>query len=106
MTQVRAYRGKDSYVFVCYAHADSERVYAEIDWLDAQGVKVWYDEGISAGKNWRAAIGDSLLGADNVLFYLSSASLVSDHCNREINFALDQGTVRIAFNTKSFQQRD
>ena len=90
MTQVRAYRGKDPYVFVCYAHADSERVYAEIDWLDAQGVKVWYDEGISAGKNWRAAIGDSLLGADSVLFYLSSASLVSDHCNREINLALDE----------------
>ena len=78
-------------MFVCYAHEDSDVVYPEMAWLHEQGLNLWYDEGISAGKNWRAAIGDSLLGASHVLFYISEHSLQSDHCNREINLALDEG---------------
>ncbi len=86
----QAYTGDEPYVFVCYAHNDSEIIYPEIDWLRQQGINLWYDEGISAGKNWRAAIGDSLLGASHVLFYISTRSLKSEHCNREINLALDK----------------
>ncbi|MCZ6656530.1 MAG: TIR domain-containing protein [Gammaproteobacteria bacterium] len=85
-----AYQGDDPFVFVCYAHADKEVVYAELEWLHTQGVNVWYDEGISAGDNWRAAIGDALIRASRVLFYVSQSSLDSDHCNREINLALDE----------------
>ncbi|MCZ6640790.1 MAG: TIR domain-containing protein, partial [Gammaproteobacteria bacterium] len=80
-----------SLCFVCYAHEDSAVVYPELAWLHGQGVNLWYDEGIPAGQNWRAAIGDSLLGADHILFYISRCSLGSDHCNREINLALDEG---------------
>jgi TolB-like protein/Flp pilus assembly protein TadD len=76
---------------VCYAHEDSRVVYPELAWLNEQGLNLWYDEGISAGKNWRAAIGDSLLEASHILFYVSGRSLKSDHCNREINLALDEG---------------
>ncbi len=85
-----AYEGDESYIFVCYSHEDSDVVYPEIAWLHKQGTNLWYDEGISAGKNWRAAIGDSLLGASRVLFYISERSLKSNHCNREINLALDE----------------
>ena len=89
-TPFSAYQGDEPYVFVCYSHEDVEVVYAELQWLREQGVNLWYDEGISAGKNWRAAIGDSLLGARHVLFYISARSLESAHCNREINLALDE----------------
>jgi hypothetical protein len=86
-----AYKGDEPFSFVCYAHEDSDVVYPEMAWLRGQGLNLWYDEGIAAGKNWRAAIGDSLLGASRVLFYISASSLKSDHCNREINLALDEG---------------
>ncbi len=86
-----AYDGDEAFAFVCYAHEDSAVVYPEIARLHEQGINLWYDEGISAGKNWRAAIGESLLGASRVLFYISRRSLESDHCNREINLALDKG---------------
>ena len=33
-----AYRGDDSYVFICYAHEDKGVVYPEISWLHEQGV--------------------------------------------------------------------
>ena len=74
---------------MCHAHADAGVVYPEIGWLHEQGVNLWYDEGISAGKIWREEIGDAIKGASSVLYYISASSLASDHCDREINFALD-----------------
>lgn len=85
-----AYSGTQPYVFVCYAHEDAAIVYDELEWLRDVGVKVWYDEGISAGENWRSAIGEALLGAELVICYISESSLKSHHCNREINLALDE----------------
>ena len=85
----RTYRGSEPYVFVCYSHADRAVVYPELQRLREAGVNVWYDEGISPGANWRAVIGDALLGADRVLFYVSEAALASSHCGREIALALD-----------------
>ena len=86
-----AYAGTDRYVFVCYAHKDAGVVYPEIAWLHDEGINIWYDEGISPGDNWRASIGNALLGATSVIVYLSPHSLASHHCNREINLALDEG---------------
>lgn len=85
-----AYRGDQPYVFVCYAHEDAKTVYAELAWLNDQGINIWYDEGISAGQIWRAEIARALDGSTQVLYYVSSAALASDHCNREINYALDK----------------
>ncbi len=85
------YRGDQPFAFVCYAHEDKALVYPQIAWLQDQGVNIWYDEGISAGQNWRAVIGDSLDTATHVLFFISRGSLSSEHCNREINLALDEG---------------
>ena len=85
-----AYKGKEPFVFVCYAHEDSTVIYPELTWLREQGINLWYDEGISVDKK-QEAIGDSLLGASQIVFYISVHSLQSDHCNREINLALDEG---------------
>ena len=86
-----AYDGAEPYVFVCYSHEDAEVVYPELAWLRDQGINLWYDEGIPAGRNWREVVGDSLLGARHLLFYISDRSLRSDHCNREVGLALDEG---------------
>lgn len=85
-----SYTGADSYVFVCYAHVDQQTVYPEITVLKDSGINIWYDEGISGGRVWRREVGSAIENADCVLFYVSEASLRSDHCSREINFALDQ----------------
>ena len=65
-----AYKGDEPFVFVCYGHEDQAVVYPEIDTLHREGVRLWYDEGISAGRNWRAEIGEALIKADKVLFYI------------------------------------
>ena len=45
-----AYQGSDPFIFVSYRHADSEVVYAELEWLNACGFNVWFDEGITPGE--------------------------------------------------------
>ena len=72
-----AYEGDEPYVFVCYAHDDEATVFPDIQWLREQGITLWYDEGISAGKVWRAEILKALQGASKVLYYISAASLQS-----------------------------
>lgn len=84
-----AYNGNESYVFVCYAHKDSDRVYADLTRLNDAGINLWYDEGIAAGSSWRAEIAGAIQGASKLLFFISEASLVSSHCLREVDFAVN-----------------
>lgn len=82
--------GEESYVFVCYAHRDAETVYADLRSLHDAGIRLWYDEGIQAGRSWRGEIAAAIAGADRFLLFLSAASLASSHCLREIHYALDR----------------
>jgi tetratricopeptide (TPR) repeat protein len=83
------YNGTGPYVFVCYAHADSERVYSDLKQIHDKKINVWYDEGIPAGTSWRSEIAAAIKGATKFLFYISEASLASNHCLREVDYALD-----------------
>ena len=85
-----AYKDDAPFVFVCYSHEDTGVVYPEIAWLQEQGVNVWYDKGISAGRVWRAEVGDAIDKCTSILFYVSRSSLASAHCNREISLGLDE----------------
>ena len=85
-----AYEGDEPYVFVCYAHSDSETVYADMKDLHDEGVNLWYDEGISAGMSWRAEIATAIAGASKLLFFISESSLHSAHCLREVDYALNR----------------
>jgi len=84
-----AYEGHEPYVFVCYAHSDAETVYADLKYLHGESINLWYDEGISAGKSWRAEIAKAIAGASKLLFFISQSSLKSAHCLREVDYALN-----------------
>ncbi len=83
-----AYSGTEPYVFVCYAHKDAGVVYPDLTLLSRNGLNVWYDEGIPAGSAWRAEIAAAIKGAKKLLFFISKASLNSQHCLREVDYAL------------------
>ena len=78
------------YVFVCYAHDEAERVQPHVEWLQEHGVECWYDRHIRVGTIWMEEIGKALERATHVLFFVSRASIASDHCSREVSFAIDQ----------------
>ena len=91
-----AFAGEGPYVFVCYAHVDMARVYPDIGWLDENGINIWYDEGISPGVEWSEELGHALEGAQQVIFFVSEASVNSRHCRDEVHFALSRGIQIVA----------
>ncbi|MEE9253695.1 MAG: TIR domain-containing protein [Pseudomonadales bacterium] len=91
-----AYRGDEPYVFVSYSHVDADVVYPELRWLKQQGFNIWYDEGISAGTEWRQELAQAIQNCALLLFYVSPRSVNSPHCIRELNFALDEGKPYLA----------
>ncbi len=85
-----AYQGDESYVFVCYAHENAGAVYPQIQRLHEGGVRIWYDEGISPGTRWSDELARALGKASLVLFFCTPESIKSQHCQDEVNFALDE----------------
>ena len=91
-----AYKGDEPYIFVSYAHEDSDVVFPEIQWLKGQGFNLWFDEGISPGSRWSEELASALENANLFLFFATSNSIDSKHCLDEVNLALDTGKHAIA----------
>jgi serine phosphatase RsbU (regulator of sigma subunit) len=82
-----AYSGNEPYVFVSYAHADSDLVYPEIKWLRDAGYRIWYDQGIPPSENWVGVIPNRISTCTVFLLFLSSAATASKWVRKEISYA-------------------
>ena len=78
----------EKYIFISYAHKDSQTVVPILDELSRAGVPLWYDEGIEAGTEWPETIENKLVGCSAILVFLSPDSVASQNCRNEINLAL------------------
>lgn len=87
----KPYEGRAPYLFVSYAHKNSERVLPVIRPLHEQNYRIWYDEGIPAGSDWPKNIAQHMRYAGAVLFFISAESLQSPNCLNEIDAATQQG---------------
>jgi hypothetical protein len=87
---LRAYEGKDPYLFVSYAHKDSDTVLPILQGFFDQKYRIWYDEGIAPGSEWPENIERHLSNASAVLIFVSHHSLASPNCNNEIAVAVRQ----------------
>ena len=88
MKQYKTYNGNSPYLFVSYAHRDSERVLPFIEELDRNNYRLWYDAGINVGANWPEVVASHLLNSRKVIFFISEAFLNSQNCIREVNYAV------------------
>lgn len=84
------YEGKKPYIFVSYAHKDSDRVFPILEELDRRGYRVWYDDGIAPGSEWPENIAQHLDGCSVTLAFISPNSIASANCRREVTFALSK----------------
>ena len=89
MLYPKVYEGKEPYIFISYAHKDSQRVLPIVMALQEQGFRVWYDAGIEAGTEWPEYIAEHLVNSQVFLAFISKASVASHNCYREINYAID-----------------
>ncbi len=88
-TPLPVYDGDGPFAFVSYSHDDSAAVYAEIRWLQGQGVNVWYDTGgIRAGNEWSDELARAIKNARHFVYFITPRSVASENCRREVNFAL------------------
>ena len=83
--RILAYEGKEPYIFVSYAHKNSEKVMPIINSLFNDKYRVWYDEGIAPGSEWPKNIEDHLKQATMVVVFVSKQSLESLNCENEIS---------------------
>lgn len=86
----KAYEGSEKYIFISYAHKDSEEVYPILDELAKRGYRVWYDDGIIPGSEWPEYIAKHLNDCEIVMYFVSPDSASSENCRREVNFALSR----------------
>ncbi|MGD8418201.1 MAG: TIR domain-containing protein [Pseudomonadales bacterium] len=86
----QAYEGDEPYVFVCYSHEDRALVYPEITRLKETGIRIWYDEGIAPGSEWSDMLASRIEACAAFLYFVTSRSVISERCRREVNYALEQ----------------
>ena len=86
-----AYKGDKPYIFISYAHKDSETVIPIITRLQKDGYRVWYDEGIAPGSNWDVYISDHLDHSSNVLSFVSKSYVKSHNCRDELALTRSKG---------------
>ena len=82
-----AYKGKEPYIFISYAHVDAGLVYPELVALKNLGYRIWYDEGIDPGNEWPDEIAMAIQNSTALLVYISPNSVSSHNVRDEINFA-------------------
>ena len=78
----------DKSIFISYAHRDTDQVLPVIAALLEEGCNVWFDEGIEVGTEWPATIEKELKKSSLVIAFISEASVNSQNCRNEINYAV------------------
>ncbi|MGI9325439.1 MAG: TIR domain-containing protein [Pseudomonadales bacterium] len=75
-------------VFISYSHSDGKAVGTDRENLEQAGLDVWLDQRIPGGIDWSEEIASAITAADVFLIYLSPSSVASEHCRRELTFAI------------------
>ena len=90
-----AYMGDQPYIFVSYSHKDCERVWPIILKLQAEGFRIWYDDGISPGTEWDANIATHIRKCAFFAAFISRNYLESENCKDELSFVRELGKNRV-----------
>lgn len=70
---MKLYEGNEPYLFVSYAHKDSDRVLPILEALSSHGFRLGYDAGGEADGEWPSNIEEHLKAATAVLVFASAA---------------------------------
>lgn len=88
-TNFKAYEGNEPFIFISYAHKDSDFVGPVLDKLYERGYRIWYDNGIKSGEEWGQSVAQNLKRSKLVLAFISEDMIQSQNCKREVYFAVN-----------------
>lgn len=77
------------FLFVSYAHKDTEKVVPIIERLQKEGYNVWYDDGIDPGTEWDENIAKHVINCSYFVAFISKSYIDSDNCKDELNYSRD-----------------
>lgn len=81
------YVGPEPYIFVSYSHKNKDQVYPVLGMLQRNGFRIWYDEGITGGQNWRLMLKDRIKCSECILLFSSKDAVKSTAVTIEITTA-------------------
>ena len=84
---IRCYDGDKPYVFISYAHKDIEAVSPVLKRIEKDGIRFWYDSGITSGAEWRDFIASKVSGCKVFIAFISADYLDSKYCKKEFFMA-------------------
>lgn len=89
------YQGEKGFIFISYAHRDSELVWPIVERMQRDGCRIWYDEGIDPGTEWDQNIAGHVERCGYFIAFLSRGYLASENCKDELNYARDLNKPRL-----------
>ena len=89
------YDGGEDYIFISYAHKDSEYVIPVLERMNSEGYRIWYDDGISPGTEWDANIAKHIRKCSFFMAFISHNYLGSDNCKDELSFVRELNKNRV-----------
>ncbi|AWX31687.1 toll/interleukin-1 receptor domain-containing protein [Methanosphaera sp. BMS] len=101
-----AFRGEGSYMFISYAHIDSNLVFPEIKRFQDMGYNVWYDEGICAGNEWLRDVLEHLVDSDLFVVFITNNSVLSKNVQKELKFAVSKEKNIVPIYLEDFDEID
>ncbi len=83
----------DEYFFVSYSHKDYKKVYEDIFYLQQFGISIWYDRGMTPGKDWKDTAEQYInkYNCKGMILYVSENSIQSEAIFQEVMFAKECG---------------
>ncbi len=100
---VKAYDGKDPFIFISYAHDDAHMVYPIVERLVMDGYRVWYDDGIHAGEDWTETVALRLDESAICIPMLTENYVQSVNCRNELAYSLNSGKTVISIKLTDFE---
>ena len=87
MSNIQAYQGEEPYIFISYAHKDSETVSRILEKMKENGYRFWYDDKIDPGTKWYDDIADKIKNCGFFISFVSRNYLSSEICEKELVYA-------------------
>ncbi|MBQ2794127.1 MAG: leucine-rich repeat protein [Clostridia bacterium] len=100
-----SYEGDEPYLFVSYSHADTDEVYPFLKKLEREKFRIWYDDTMETGEDFREELRSKIEGCRAVLLFVSNNSMKSRYCGMEIitAFANKKKILPVYVNEKEVQ---
>lgn len=80
----------EKYIFISYAHKDSNIVLPILRRMSLDGYAIWYDDHIAAASEWDDSIAEHIENSSYVISFISKNYMESENCMDELKYAKDE----------------